>query len=106
VKVETFEYQFKGMRKPDDIIVYPRKKDEKEFIFQGSRLIGSVDPETARGMLNFKGSNSKYFMHLSKFLGAVPYEYPREFINMVKEYSPEAGDLIGTSPITGPVYLA
>jgi len=105
MKVQEFEYQFPGMRKPDDIIVYPRK-EEKEFTFQGSRLIGTVDPETKKGRLNFKGSNSKYFIHLSKMLGAIDYEYPQEFINMVKEYSPESGDLIGSSPITGPVYLA
>ncbi len=105
MRVETFNYQFKGMRKPDDIIVYPRK-DEKEFTFQGSRLIGTVNPETGNGMLNFKGSNSKYFMHLSKFMGAVPYEYPQEFINTVKEFAPGSGDLIGSSSITGSVYLS
>jgi len=105
MKVETFDYKFEGMRKPDNIIVYPRQGKE-EFIFQGERLIGSVNPTTGKGMLNFKGSNSKYFMHLSKFMGAVPYEYPQEFINLVIEFSPESGDLIGSSPITGPVYLA
>ena len=104
-RVQTFTYQFKGMRKPDDIIVYQRK-DGEEFTFQGDRLIGTVNPETRKGMLNFKGSNSKYFMHLSKFMGAIPYEYPQEFINLVKEFAPSSGDLIGSSSITGPVYLA
>ncbi len=103
-KVSTFSYQFPGMRKSDNIIVYLRK-DEKEFTFQGSRLIGTVDPETRKGVLNFKGSNSKYFMHLSRFMGAVPYEYTQEFVNLVREFAPGVGDLIGSSPITGPVYL-
>ena len=105
MKVETFNYKFPGMKKEDDIIVYPRK-GENEFTFQGSRLIGTVNPDTKKGVLNFKGSNSKYFPHLSKFLGAMDYEYPQDFINLVKEYAPESGDLIGASPITGPVYLS
>ena len=105
MRVQTFSYQFKGMRKPDDIIVYPRK-DETDYTFQGTRLIGTVDPNTGKGMLNYKGSNSKYFMHLMKFMGATPCEYQQDFINLVKEFAPNSGDLIGSSEMTGPVYLA
>ena len=105
MKVQTFDYKFKGMRKPDSIIVYPRKGDD-DYTFQGARLIGSVNPETGKGMLNFKGSNSKYFAHLMKFMGAVEYDYPQDFINTIKEYAPNSGDLIGHSEITGSVYLA
>ena len=104
MKVQTFSYQFKGMRKPDDIIVYPRKGDA-EFTFQGGRLIGTVNPDTGKGLLNYKGSNSKYFVHLMKHLGAVDCEFPEDFIGLVREFAPASGDLIGTSPETGPVYL-
>ncbi|MDP2730583.1 MAG: hypothetical protein Q8O55_08865 [Dehalococcoidales bacterium] len=100
VKVSTFKYQFPGMRKPDDIIVYPNP-DGKVYTFQGDRTIGTVDVETRKGVLNFKGSNSKYFIHLNKVLGAVDYNFPQEFVNLIKEFSTKKGDIIGPGIILG-----
>ena len=100
VKVATFKYQFPGMRKPDDIIVYPNP-DGKVYTFQGDRLIGTVDVETHKGVLNFKGSNSKYSVHLSKALGAIDYVFPQEFVNLIKEFSTKKGDIIGQGIILG-----
>lgn len=99
-KVSTFNYQFPGMRKPDDIIVYPNP-DGKVYTFQGDRTIGTVDVETRKGVLNFKGSNSKYFIHLNKMLGAVDYEFPQEFVNLIKEHATHKGDQIGPGIYVG-----
>ena len=106
MNVETFNYQFKGMNKPDSFIVYPAKVNDKTLTVQGSRTIAQFDIETGKGVLNFKGSNSKYFMHLNKMLGAIEYDFPKDFIIKCLEYLPKSGDLIGSSSITGPVYLA
>ncbi len=104
-KVERFSYRLAGMRKPDGFIVYPRKPGA-DLIVQGSRTIAQINPKTGEGILNWRGSNGKYFLHLSRLLGAEPFRFPKEFVGLAVEYCPSSGDLIGSSPVTGPVYLA
>jgi hypothetical protein len=104
-RVGTFEYKLPGMRKPDNFIVYPCSEDGTSVV-QGSRSILKVNPESTRAIANIKGSNSKYFLQLTKFMGAVDMDLPQEFVNLVREFAPASGDLIGSSPETGPVYLA
>lgn len=105
MKIQRFQYQFKGMRKPDTFIVYPKGKDDNFLVVQGSRTIAKIEIDTGKGLLNFKGSNSKYFMHLSPMLGAKVIEFPKDFIIKAFEFLPCSGDLIGSSDVTGPVYL-
>jgi hypothetical protein len=45
-------------------------------------------------------------MHLTRFMDAVDMELPQEFVNLVREFASASGDLIGSNPETGPVYLA
>ena len=104
-KVERFQFALGGMRKPDTFVIYPRCANG-DYIAQGSRTIARLSPDTGRGLLNWRGSHAKYFLHLTKLLGAQECVFPQEFVNMVREYAPVAGDLIGSSPSTGPVYLA
>jgi hypothetical protein len=104
-KVERFSYRLAGMRKADNYIVYPRKPGG-DLIVQGSRTIAQIDPKTGAGVLNWKGNNGKYFLHLSRRMGAEPVQFPKEFVGLAIEYCPSSGDLIGSSPVTGPVYLA
>ena len=107
MKVETFNYQFKGMRKPDSFIVYPVNVGDKTLTVQGSRTIAQFDIETGKGRLNFKGNNPKYFIHLYWHMGAnCDFDFPKDFIIKCLEYLPKSGDLLGSSSITGPVYLA
>ena len=105
MKVETFSYKLAGMRKADKFIVYKRGLGTP-IIAQGRRTICSVDPSTRMGMLNWRGSSHKGFAHLSTLLGAQWVEFPREFVALLVEFAPSSGDLIGTSPETGPVYIA
>ena len=95
-----------GMRKAQGFVVYPRKAFGGDFIVQSDKAIGSFDPQTGKGVLNWRGSNSKYFVHLSQSLGAEPYQFPDVFIAACMVAEPKSGDLIGTSPETGPVYIA
>lgn len=105
-RVETFNYKLAGMRKPDKWIVYPRGDGNDCLTVQGKRAIALVNLTTGKGVLNWRGSNSKYFVHLTTSLGAVPFTFPKEFVALAIEFEPKSGDLIGASPITGPVYLA
>lgn len=104
--IREFRYQLPGTtRGPLDWIVYPSKRD-KPVVVQSDRAIGTFDRSTGRGVLNWRGSNAKYFVHLSRALGAQPYQFPDAFRLMALELMPNSGDLIGTSPETGPVYIA
>jgi len=105
-RVETFEYKLAGMRKPDNWVVYPRGEDNDCLTVQGRRAIALVNLSTGEGVLNWRGSNRKYFVHLATSLGAVPFWFPQEFIALAIEFEPKSGDLIGASPETGPVYVA
>lgn len=104
-RVERFEYKFPGMRKADSFIVYPRKSGDDAIIVQGSRTIARIEGD-GTGMINYKGTNPKYFLHLTRMMGAEPIEFPRDFLALVIEFMPKSGDLIGSSPVTGQVYLA
>jgi hypothetical protein len=83
----------KGMRKADDCVVYPDRGDGTIQI-QGHRLIARFDAETGEGVINYKGSNSKYGVHLSPALGAEPITFDAEFIAKCKEIQPRKGDTI------------
>ncbi len=82
------------MRKPDECIVYPDNGDGTIKI-QGDRLIALFDAETGKGVVNYKGSNSKYNHHLSPLAGAEPVEFPPEFVAECKAAQPKSGDEIG-----------
>lgn len=105
-RVQKFEFKLAGMRKPDHWIVYPRGDGNDCLTVQGRRAIALVNITTGKGVLNWRGSNSKYFVHLATSLGAEPFTFPKEFIRLAIEFEPKSGDLIGSSRVTGPVYIA
>jgi hypothetical protein len=88
-----------NMRKPQEFIVYP---GEGDLIVQSDKSIGKFNRETGKGVLNTRGA---YFPHLTMILGAKEYQFPMEFVIACVLAQPEKGDLIGSSPITGPVYI-
>lgn len=106
-RVERFKYKLAGMRKPDNWIVCPVSNiPDTELVVQGKRAIARINLTTGQGILNWRGSNSKYFVHLQPALGAEWVTFPREFVHLASEFKPKSGDLIGTSPITGPIFVA
>ena len=106
--MKTVTAQLAKMRKPQEFVIYPFKKDEPDaqIIVQSDRAIGQFDRKTGMGVLNWRGSNSKYFVHLNRILGAEPYQFPAAFVAQCQEHQIGSGDLIGTSGITGPIYAA
>ena len=98
-----------GMRKAQEFVVYPANgghSNYNEIIVQSERAIGYFDRDSGRGILNWRGPSPKYFLHLSRLFGAEPYTFPPAFVAECIAAQQVSGDLIGTSPITGPVYVA
>ena len=104
--MKTITAKLAGMRKPQEFVVYPHQKDDPTVTVQSDRAIGAFDPKTGKGVLNWRGSNSKYSLHLNAILGAEPYQFPDDFVYQCCVEQPKSGDLIGSSAITGPVYVA
>ena len=104
-RVTTFEFKLGGMRKPDRFIVYPRSTSVDRILVQGARTIASIEGDGV-GMLNWKGSRSKHFVDLNPAMGAERVEYPPEFLALVVEHMPEAGDIIGGNASTGIIRVA
>jgi hypothetical protein len=86
-------------------VVYPNSTKPGKLIVQSDRAIGVFNPKTGDGLLNWRGSNPKYFVHLDKSMGAEPYHFPDVFVAACMIAQPEPGQLIGSSPETGPVYI-
>lgn len=97
--------QLAGMRKPQDFVVYPNQ-NPKLLVVQSDRAIGIFDRKTGAGLLNWRGSHPKYFLHLDRRTGAERYQFPEAFRLMCLEMRPNSGDLIGTTPEGAPVYIA
>lgn len=63
----SFYLQIKGMRKPQDFIVYPISKDDsaKTITIQSDTRIGTLNLENGKGEMSQSHQNGAYFMHLS-----------------------------------------
>lgn len=99
MQIRTVTARLGNMRKPQEFVVYPPKITDPtqpvEVIVQSGKAIGRFDPATRQGVLNAKGGSDKYFMHLTKFMGAVDFEFPAEFVQQVMAVIPGPGDQVG-----------
>jgi len=68
------EAKLARMRKPQSFIVMPM--DDGRIMVQSDKSIGVFD-YSGHGVLNTKGC---YFPHLTKFMGAVEFDFPPEFV--------------------------
>jgi hypothetical protein len=91
----TITAKLANMRTTQTFVVYPRDNDRAPVIVQSERAIGSFDPHTGEGVLNWRGAKQKYFHHLSPALGAEPYTFPSEFVAQALAAEPLAGDEVG-----------
>ncbi|HEU4559796.1 MAG TPA: hypothetical protein VFS20_18235 [Longimicrobium sp.] len=89
------------MRTPQTFVVYPRADDRAPVIVQSERAIGRFDPHTGVGVLNWRGSNAKYFHHLNPALGAEPYTFPADFVAQAVATEPLSGDEVGPGIYAG-----
>ncbi len=84
--------QLAGMRKPDSCIVLTHGE---KFMFQGKRMIGLVEPTTGEAVVNWRGSNSKYHMHLSPLLGAEKVVLPSDVVDKIVAACTQPGTSLG-----------
>jgi len=84
------------MRKAQDFVVFADENGDLNI--QSDKSIGIIRKDSNKGILNTKGC---YFMHLNKFMGAVDYEFPAEFVEQCKEACVHKGDSMGGSVIFG-----
>lgn len=95
---KTFDFKLANMRKPQNWIVVPAS-DEAGFItVQSDKSIGRFNPETGVGVLNTKG---QYFMHLNAIMGAQPFTFPKEFIELAKANGWTKGEKVGGVMVIG-----
>lgn len=100
--MRTVTAKLATMRKPQEFVVYPFKPENNgHVIVQSDKAIGQFDPITGAGVLNWRGSGGKYFMHLNAFMGAEPFQFPMDFVNECIAAQPVSGDKIGAG-----VYVA
>jgi len=88
------------MRKKVEWVVYPnlRKNDDgDEVLFvQSDKRAVAINVKTGKGMLS-NGKGHPGFHTVSKFLGAIEIDVPRDFINRCLAAMPKKGDSIGQS---------
>jgi hypothetical protein len=91
-KMTTIQWKFPNRRKEEEFVIY--KPHNNKVVIQSDKTIAQIDLETKKGLLNAKGSNSKYFHDLIDIRGAIEYEFSNELVNQVIANMPKAGDVI------------
>jgi len=82
-------YQFKGRRKPESFILYPRLENGM-IQFQSDKSIGRVNLDTGEGIL-YLGKGPAYGVHL---MYAHAIVFPLEFVQLIKEAMPKPGTTV------------
>ncbi len=100
MRIQTVTGKLAGMRKPQEFVVYPFQPGEAITV-QSDKAIGRFDPVTREGVLNWRGSNAKYFPHLLAHMGAEPYTFPADFVDFCISFQPVSGDEIGPGVYVG-----
>jgi len=90
----TIKWKFQGRRKAEEFTLYKPDKDGS-VVIQSDKTIAQINLKTGRGILNAKGSDSKYFMHLNEFMGAKYTKFNPVLIKKIKNSMPKSGDNIG-----------
>ena len=86
-------WKFPSRRKEERFVALP-EDSEGDVVIQSDKSIASINLKTGEGMLNAKGSGSKYFVHLSEALGAEKVKFPKRLVDMLKDAVPHKGDEI------------
>lgn len=92
--MKNIEAKFGKMRKPQEFTVYPYTVGDRSITIQSDKSIGQFNPETGKGLLNYKGSGAKYFLHLSLSMGAENFDFPLDFVEQCKNVAPKRNDVL------------
>lgn len=95
---KTFDFKLAGMRKPQNWIVCPTSNTDNMITVQSDKSIGQFNAETGVGVLNTKGC---YFPHLTEFMGAKPFTFPKEFVELAKANGWTKGEKVGGIMVIG-----
>lgn len=100
--IKTVTAKLAGMRNAQNFVIYPASPERPGVLtVQSERAIGRFLVETGEGLLNWKGSNGKYFAHLNPALGAEPFTFPADFVAACIDAQPKRGDRVGGVVIIG-----
>jgi len=90
------------MRKADRCVVYPAQAHEPLRKFQGDRLVGVVDLNTGKAVINYRtGSSYPRFTHLTDHPSVERVELSPYDVQAIKDATPRSGDQVGEG-----VYIA
>lgn len=92
--IKTINWKFAGRRKEEEFVIY-KPDDEGNVTIQSDKTIAYINLNTGKGLLNAKGSNSKYSIHLNELTGAIETEFDPELLAQIKANMPKSGDKIG-----------
>lgn len=102
--MKTVTAKLATMRKAQEFVVYPRPTnvgaDYNLVMVQSDKAIGRFDQTTGKGILNYKGSNSKYGHDLAPERGAIPFQFPQDFIDQCLDIQPKKGDVLCNGILT------
>ena len=93
-KMTTIKWKFSTRRKAEEFVIY-KPDEDGNVVIQSNKTIAQINLKTGKGILNAKGSNSKYFMHLNEFMGARYTKFSPILVNKIKNSMPKSGDRIG-----------
>lgn len=89
--------KFAGMRKARDFSIYPSTvvgSGERRINLQADSVLVSVDYETGKGRIAWRGSNPKYGVHLYA-AGSEPIEIAGDTLQYLQMVCPRPGGRIG-----------
>jgi hypothetical protein len=93
--------KIKGMKKPQDFIVYPISADQagKPITIQSDTRFGYLDLKSGRGLMSQSHSNGAYSYHFSADK-KVPFKLSETDVQKIKEHlSSTAGSKVGNSVV-------
>jgi len=98
----SFDLKIKGMRKPQDFIVYPISAGEsnKSIMIQSDTRIGKIDLIGGVGVMSQSHSGGAYFMHLSLDKKTVFKLSDADLDTLKVKISGTAGDRVGSMGIS------
>lgn len=96
---QTIMYKPATRRKAEEFVIY--KEQDGKVLIQSDKSIAQIDLKTKHMTANFKGSNSKYFVHLNSLLGAMETTCPDDLFNEIVSKIPQKGDEIADGIIWG-----
>lgn len=114
MRVKSFDYKLPKTKKMREWLVSPGSKADGIITVQTDGMCGMFIADTGKGVINRKCEYTGIALFATQVDGKLhflhehtqPYLWPAEFVALAKAHIPQSGDLIGSSPVCGSVYVA